>query len=129
MSWFFSKTLQLGFDEAVAAVIEGLKAEGFGVLTDIDIKQTLKEKIGVDFRKYRILGACNPPCAHDALSIEGRIGLMLPCNVIVQELSEGEAEAAAMDPHAAMEFIGNSQLMKVADEVRDKLKRVIDSLQ
>jgi uncharacterized protein (DUF302 family) len=128
MTWFFTKTLHSGFDEAVAAAIDGLKAQGFGVLTDIDVRKTIKEKLGPDFPNYRILGACNPPLAHRALELEGRIGLMLPCNVIVREVPPGDVEIAAIDPVAAMEPVSNPELTPVAEEARDKLKRVIDGL-
>ncbi len=128
MSYYFSKTLSLSFDEAVEKVTGELKKEGFGILTDIDVKATLKKKIDVDFRQYRILGACNPPLAHEALEVEDKIGLMLPCNVIVQELSDTEVEIAAVDPAAAMVGIENLGLKDVAAEVREKLQKVIERL-
>jgi uncharacterized protein (DUF302 family) len=128
MAYYFSKTLQLPFDDAVAHVTEGLKQEGFGVLTDIDVKATLKKKLDVDFRNYRILGACNPPFAYQALQAEDKIGLMLPCNVFVQETAPGEVEVAAIDPVASMQAIDNPALAAIADQVRAKLQEVIDAL-
>jgi uncharacterized protein (DUF302 family) len=128
MSYYFSKTIDGPFEAAVERVKAGLKKEGFGVLTEIDVRKTLKEKMNVDFRSYRILGACNPPSAYKALQAEDKIGLMLPCNVIVQELDGGRVEAAAIDPVASMASVGNPALEPVGMEVRAKLKRVIDSL-
>jgi uncharacterized protein (DUF302 family) len=128
MRYYFTKTISALFEEAVARVIEELKKEGFGILTDIDVKQTLKKKLGVDFKKYRILGACNPPFAYKALQAEDKIGTMLPCNVIVQELEEGKVEVAAIDPIASMQAIGNPDLKEIADQVQVKLKKVIDNL-
>ena len=129
MSYYFGKTLATSFSEAVDRVTEELKNEGFGVLTEIDVKETLKKKLGVDFRPYKILGACNPPFAYQALQAEDKIGLMLPCNVVVQETSEGKIEVSAVDPVASMESIDNPQLQDVALKVQAKLKRVIDNLQ
>jgi uncharacterized protein (DUF302 family) len=128
MGYYFGKTLHLPFDEAITQVTEGLKKEGFGVLTDIDVKATLKKKLDVDFRNYRILGACNPPFAYRALQAEDKIGTMLPCNVIVQETAEGAVEVAAIDPIASMQAIQNPALADVAHEVQSKLRRVINSL-
>jgi uncharacterized protein (DUF302 family) len=128
MSYYFSKTLGISFDEALVRVTEELKKEGFGILTEIDVKETMKKKMNVDFRKYKILGACNPPLAHKAIQTEDKIGTMLPCNVIVQEMSEGQIEVAAIDPVASMQAVENPKLQDVADQVRVKLKRVIDSL-
>jgi uncharacterized protein (DUF302 family) len=128
MSYYFSKTLEIPFDEAVEKVTAELKREGFGVLTDIDVKKTLNEKLGVDFRKYRILGACNPSFAHEALLAEDKIGTMLPCNVIVQELADGRVEVAAIDPAASMQAVQNPELGTVGLEVRNKLKAVVDRL-
>lgn len=128
MSYYFSKILDVSFDEAVAKVAEELKKEGFGILTDIDVRATLKKKLNADFRKYRILGACNPPFAYQALQAEDKIGLMLPCNVIVQELSEGKVEVAAIDPVASMQAINNPLLGGVARQVHAKLKKMIESL-
>lgn len=128
MNYYFSKTLKTSFDEAVKRVTEELKKEGFGVLTEIDVKATLKKKLDVDFRNYRILGACNPPFAYKALQAEDKIGLMLPCNVIVQEMEGGEIEVSTIDPIASMQAIDNPELRSVAEDVREKLKRVIDNL-
>jgi len=128
MSYYFSKTLKISFEEAIARVTEALKKDGFGVLTEIDVKETLKKKLNVDFRKYKILGACNPPFAYRALQAEDKIGLMLPCNLIVQELAGGKVEVAAIDPVASMAAIDNPKLREVGQEVRAKLKAVIDNL-
>jgi len=128
MSYYFNKTIDIPFEEAVEKVTAELKKEGFGVLTDIDVKKTLNEKLGVDFRKYRILGACNAPYAYKALLAEDKIGTMLPCSVIVQELAEGRVEVAAIDPLASMAAVQNPDLGTVGMEVREKLKRVVDGL-
>jgi uncharacterized protein (DUF302 family) len=128
MAYYFSKTLNSSFDEAVARVTEELRKEGFGILTDIDVKTTLKEKLDVDFRKYRILGACRPQFAYQALQAEDKIGTMLPCNVIVQELAEGKVEVAAIDPVASMMAIQNPSLAGIAQQVQAKLKKVIERL-
>ena len=128
MSYHFSKKLDLSFDEAIEKTTAALKEEGFGVLTEIDIKETLKKKLDVDFRKYRILGACNPPNAYKALQAEGHIGLMLPCNVIVQEHENGDVEVSAVDPVASMQAIENADLGDVARDVQNMLKKVIDRL-
>ena len=128
MAYYFSKPLNVPFDEAVTKVTEELKKEGFGILTDIDVQGTLKKKLNVDFKKYRILGACNPPFAYQALQAEDKIGTMLPCNVVVQEHSEGNVEIAVVDPVASMQAIENPKLKDIAEQVRAKLKRVIDSL-
>lgn len=128
MTYYFAKTLPLGFDAAVERTIEALKSEGFGVITEIDVKKTFQAKLGVDFRDYRILGACNPQLAHEALGLEDKVGTMLPCNVVVQEVGGGRSEVAAIDPVASMQAIGNVALLKAAEKVRAKLKRVIDQL-
>jgi len=128
MSYYFSKTLDLPFDDAIVRVTEELKKEGFGVLTDIDVRATMKKKLDVDFRNYRILGACNPAFAHQALLAEDKIGTMLPCNVIVQEHAAGVVEVAAIDPVASMAAVNNPQLGAVGMEVRAKLQRVVESL-
>ena len=128
MAYHFSKALDLPFDQAVARVVETLKREGFGILTDIDVKATMKAKLGKEFRPYRILGACNPQLAHRALQLEDKIGTMLPCNVIVQEHASGGVEVSAVDPVASMQAIHNPDLAEVAKEVRAKLKRTIDEL-
>ena len=127
MSYYFARTLDLPFDEAIARVTAALKEEGFGVLTEIDVKATLNNKLGVDFRNYRILGACNPKMAYQALQNEAHIGTMLPCNVIVQETDQG-VEVAAVDPVASMAAIENSALGGVAQQVRAMLQRVIENL-
>ena len=114
--------------EAITRVTEELKKEGFGVLTEIDVKATLKKKLDVDFRNYRILGACNPPFAHQALLAEDKIGTMLPCNVIVQELAPGTVEVAAIDPIASMSAVENPGLAEIGMQVRAKLQKVVDSL-
>ena len=128
MKYYFSKTVTLSFEDAIEKVLAELKKEGFGVLTDIDVKQTLKKKLDVDFKKYRILGACNPPVAYKALQVEDKIGTMLPCNVIVQEIDEGHVEVAAIDPVASMQAISNPALKDVAETVRGKLKKVIENI-
>lgn len=128
MSYYFSKVLSLGFDAAVAEVTEKLKAEGFGIITEIDVTKTLKSKLGVEFRPYRILGACNPALALEALKLEDKVGTMLPCNVIVQELAPGQVEVAAIDPVASMAAIDNPALLEKAGLVRGRLEKVIRSL-
>lgn len=128
MTYYFNKTIDMNFDEAIQKVTEELKKEGFGVLTEIDVRNTLKEKLDVDFRKYRILGACNPPFAYRALQNEDKVGLMLPCNVVVQEIEEGKTEVSTIDPIASMQAIDNPSLRDVAEEVKHKLKKVIDNL-
>ncbi|MBL8882650.1 MAG: DUF302 domain-containing protein [Hyphomicrobium sp.] len=125
MSYYFSKVLTVSFDEAVDRVTQTLKAQGFGVITEIDVTQTLKAKIGVDFRPYRILGACNPTLAYEALKLEDKVGTMLPCNVIVQELGPGRIEVAAIDPVASMAAIDNPALLEKAAIVRGQLEKVI----
>ena len=128
MTYHFSKTLRMPFDAAVERVTAALQREGFGILTEIDVKATLKKKLDVDFRNYRILGACNPPLAHQALQLEDKIGTMLPCNVVVQETGAGTIEVSAVDPVASMQAIENPRLQGVAETVRAKLKAVVDSL-
>jgi len=128
MRFYMAKTTRGGFDEVVQKVVDALKTEGFGVLTDIDVRETLKKKIGVDFRNYRILGACNPPLAHQALLAEDKIGTLLPCNVIVQDIGDGRIEIAAIDPSTVMTKVGNANLAEVAGLVRRKLELVLDRL-
>ena len=128
MCYYFSTIQEVSFEEAVKRVTEELKKEGFGILTEIDVKEALKKKLNVDFRRYRILGACNPPFAYEALQTEDKIGTMLPCNVIVQEISDRKVEIAAIDPVASMQAIENPGLRDIAEQVRDKMKRVIDNL-
>lgn len=127
MSYTFSKITDKEFDEAVLKTTEELKKEGFGILTEIDIKETLKNKLDVDFRKYKILGACNPPFAHRALLAEPEIGSMLPCNVVVQEIDNG-VMISAVDPVASMMAVKNDDLGELAAEVSNKLKKVIESI-
>ena len=128
MSYYFSKSVTSSFDQTISAVTEALKKEGFGILTEIDIKQTLKKKLDVDFRNYRILGACNPPFAYKALQAEENIGTMLPCNVIVQESADGKTSVAAINPLVSMQAVDNPGLAEVANEVATRLQRVVDSL-
>ncbi len=128
MSYYFSKTLSLGFDEVIEKVTEALKAEGFGILTEIDVQATLKKKLDVDFRPYKILGACNPPFAYQALQAEEKIGTMLPCNVIVQQKGDHEVEVAAIDPIASMQAVNNPRLLAVAEVIQSKLKNIIENL-
>ncbi len=128
MSYYFSKIINEDFDKAIEKVTEKLKEEGFGVLTEIDVKATLKKKLDVDFKKYKILGACNPPFAYKALQAEDKIGIMLPCNVVVEENNDGKVEVSAVDPIASMQAVKNESLGSVAEEVRNKLKKVIDQL-
>ncbi len=126
--YYFSKKMTGPFNEAVARVTEGLKAEGFGIITEIDVKKTLRDKIGVEFRNYQILGACNPKLAHEALELEDKIGTMLPCNVVVQERADGQVEVAAIDPVASMQAIDNPRLKDAAAEVGKRLRRVVATL-
>jgi uncharacterized protein (DUF302 family) len=128
MSYYFSKTIHASFEEAIILATEALKKEGFGVLTEIRIHDKLKEKIGVDFHKYIILGACNPPMAYKALLAENKIGTMLPCNVIVQDLGDGKVEIAAVNPIESMKAIQNPELGSVALQVTEMLKRTIESI-
>jgi uncharacterized protein (DUF302 family) len=128
MSYYFAKRIAMPFDGAIYRATEALKSAGFGVLTDIDVQETLKRKIGVDFRRYRILGACNPTMAHKALQAEDKIGTMLPCNVVVQELEDGAVEVAAIDPVASMQAVENPKLAETARAVREKLKAVVENL-
>ena len=128
MSYYLGKVLPLAFDEAVTRTMEALKKEGFGVLTDIDVRETLKKKIGVDFPSYRILGACNPALAHEALKLESKVGTMLPCNVVVRDAGNGQTEVAAVDPVASMQAIDNPELKRAAEQVRAKLERVVAAL-
>ena len=129
MSYYLNTTISgLSFDEAIDVITDALKTEGFGVLTDIDIKATMKKKLDVDFNNYRILGACNPPYAYKALQAENKIGTMLPCNVIVQENDDKTIEVSAVDPMASMQAVENESLGDLAKEIKDKLQKVIDSL-
>ena len=128
MTYHFSKRLRLPIESAVGRVTEALKQQGFGILTEIDVEQTLKKKLGVDFRPYSILGACNPPLAYQALQVEDKIGTMLPCNVIVQDAGDGMVEISAVDPVASMAAVDNPKLAVIAGTVRAKLRDVIESL-
>lgn len=127
MIYYYSKTIHSGFEEAISRVTQALKEEGFGILTEIDVKGTLKKKLDVDFRNYRILGACNPPFAYKALQAEDKVGTMLPCNVIVQETADGDVEIAAIDPLASMQAIDNPELREIAETIGQKLKMVIQN--
>jgi uncharacterized protein (DUF302 family) len=128
MSYYFAKTLDVPFDTAIARTLAALKERGFGLVSEIDVKETLKQKIGVEFRPYRILGACNPKLAHRALTLEDKVGTMLPCNVIVQELEPGKSEVAAIDPVASMQAIDNPRLKDLAEQVRQELQAVVQAL-
>ena len=128
MSYYFNKVVAITFTEAIDKVTEELKKEGFGILTQIDVKEALKKKINVDFRKYRILGACNPQYAYKALQAEDKIGTMLPCNVIVQEKDDGKVEIAAIDPVASMQSVKNESLSEIATTIQSKLKQVIENV-
>ncbi|GAA5522827.1 DUF302 domain-containing protein [Aliifodinibius salicampi] len=128
MKYFYSATTDKSFDEAIDTVANLLKEEGFGVLTEIDVKETLKKKLDIDFKKYRILGACNPHFAHKALRSEDKIGVMLPCNVIIEEHESGQVEVSAVNPVASMQAVENEELHPIADEVRSRLEKVINQL-
>jgi uncharacterized protein (DUF302 family) len=127
-SFGIQKTLDIGFDDALAKVPEALKAEGFGVLTEIDVQATLKKKLDVDFRRYRILGACNPPFAHKALQHSLDVGMLMPCNVIVYETDDGKTVVSAVDPMQTMAAQGDPEMKPLADAVQQKLKKVVESL-
>lgn len=128
MEYFTSKTVDLSYDQAIEKVTSLLKEEGFGVLTEIDVQDTLKKKLDVDFKKYKILGACNPELAHKALQAEDKIGVMLPCNVVVEENEDGTVEVSAVNPVASMQAVANNEVSPVADQVREKLEKVISNL-
>ena len=128
MQYYIAKTVSGGFPAIVERVIEALKIEGFGVLTEIDVRATMKKKLDIDFRDYRILGACNPPLAHQALTADDKIGTMLPCNVIVQDLGGGQIEVAAINPAISMEHVGNRTLKEIAESVTSKLRRVVAAI-
>lgn len=127
-TYYNTKTSHLSFDEAITKVTDELKKEGFGVLTEIDVKETLKKKLDVDFRRYRILGACNPPFAYQALQAEEKIGVLLPCNVIVQENPDGVTEISTVNPLVSMQAVQNPNLEPVASQVAEKLKRVLEAV-
>ena len=128
MAYYFSKNIDCSFDEAVAKVTDELRKEGFGILTEIDVKETLKKKLDVDFRKYKILGACNPPFAYKALQAEENIGVLLPCNFIVQEKADSKVQVSAVNPIESMQNVGNESLSIIAIEVTNRLKRVMNTL-
>jgi uncharacterized protein (DUF302 family) len=128
MSYYYSKITSLPFDAVVSKLTEELKKEGFGVLTEINVRETLKKKLDVDFRQYKILGACNPPFAYKALQAEDKIGVMLPCNIIVQEKDNKTIEVAAIEPMTSMQAVQNPSLADIASQIQSKLHRVIDSL-
>lgn len=128
MQYYFSKTIKSDFNKAIETITQALKEKGFGIITEIDIRETFRKKLDVDFRPYRILGACNPHFAHQALQVEDKIGAMLPCNVIVQDIGNGQIEIAAVDPIASMSAVDNEQLGQIAEEVRDRLKEIIQQL-
>ncbi len=128
MSYYIAKETPLGFDATVARVTETLKAEGFGVLTDIDVQATLKRKIGAEMPPYRILGACNPKVAYEALQAEDRLGVLLPCNVIVRDAGGGRTEVAAIDPVGSMERTGNAALQGHAADIRARLERAVNAV-
>ena len=128
MSYYFTKTTPLGYEQAIARVQEELKKEGFGVITEIDVRETLKKKLNVDFRRYKILGACNPAFAHQALQVESRIGTMLPCNVIVQEREDGQTEVSAINPLESMKAVANPQLEHIGNQIAAKLKGVVERI-
>ena len=128
MKYYFNKTINGTFEDVIDKVTQGLKDEGFGILTEIDVTETLKKKLDIDLKKYRILGACNPPYAHKALQAEDKIGTMLPCNVIVQEIEAGTIEVAAVNPMASMQAVENEKLNEVANEITAMLENVIEKL-
>ncbi len=128
MSYHISKFVGLGFDQAVEKAVAELKKAGFGVITEIDVKATLKKKLDLDFRRYLILGACNPKFAHRALSLEDKIGVLLPCNVVVQEHADGRVEVSAMDPGLMLQIVQQPELQELAQAVRSSLQQVVDRI-
>jgi uncharacterized protein (DUF302 family) len=128
MTYYFARTLDIPFDDAIALATEQLAAEGFGILADIDVKAKMEEKLGVAFRRYRILGACNPPLAHQILEREDKFGLLMPCNVVVQELPDGKVEVSAIDPLALVTPAGRPDLEPIAQQARERLERVLAAL-
>ncbi|NDP19579.1 MAG: DUF302 domain-containing protein [Paludibacter sp.] len=128
MKYYISKTIKTDFDQAVQRITESLKNEGFGILTEINLHEKLKEKLNVDFRKYKILGACNPSFAYKALQLEDKIGTMLPCSIVVQEFENHEIEIAAVDPLASMMAIGNVDMIEIAIEIKEKLARAVSAI-
>jgi uncharacterized protein (DUF302 family) len=128
MAYYNSKNVNYSFEATIAKVSDELKKEGFGILTEIDVKETLKKKLDVEFRKYKILGACNPPYAYKALQSEENIGVLLPCNVVVQEKEDGSIQVSVVNPMESMQAVGNQNLGNVAEEISDRLKRVLENL-
>lgn len=128
MKYYFEKTLNSDFESTVEKTKEALKSEGFGVLSEIDLHETLKAKLNVDFRRYKILGACNPPFAYQALQEEDNIGTMLPCNVIIQEFEKNKVKVTAVDPVASLSAIDNPKIRDIAEKIQEKLKLVIDKI-
>ena len=128
MAYYNSKVIASSFDDAIVKVTEALKKEGFGVLTEIDVKATFKKKLDVDFRNYKILGACNPPNAYKAISAEENMGVLLPCNVVVQEKEEGKIQISAVNPFESMKVIGNNSIEEIAGDISSKLLRVLENL-
>lgn len=128
MAYYNSKVVNYSFDDAITKVTEELKKEGFGILTEIDVKETLKKKLDVDFRRYKILGACNPPFAYKALQTEENLGVLLPCNIVVQEKEDGAIQVSAINPMESMQAVQNEALGEVAVEVSDRLKKVLENL-
>ena len=128
MSYYFNKTIASDFESVKKNVIAELEKEGFGILTEVDVKATYKKKLDIDFRKYQILGACSPKFAHKAIEAEDKIGTMLPCNVIIQELEDGQIEVAAINATASMQAVENNKVAKVAKQISAKLKKVVDAL-
>ena len=124
MAYYSTKTVTRSFDETLAKLTDELKKEGFGILTEIDVKETLKKKLNVDFRRYSILGTCNPPFAYEALQAEDKVGILLPCNVIIQDKGDDQVEVSAIDPMETMKVVGNPKLAALAEQVQAKLKRV-----
>jgi uncharacterized protein (DUF302 family) len=128
MAYYSTKTVARSFDKTLAKLTDELKKEGFGILTEIDVKETLKKKLNVDFRRYKILGTCNPTFAYQALQAEDKIGILLPCNVIIQEKGDGQVEVSAIDPMETMKVVGNPKLTALAEQVQAKLKRVVANI-
>jgi uncharacterized protein (DUF302 family) len=128
MAYYSTKTVARSFDKTLAKLTDELKKEGFGILTEIDVKETLKKKLNVDFRRYKILGTCNPTFAYQALQAEDKIGILLPCNVIIQEKGDGQVEVSAIDPMETMKVVGNPKLAAIAEQVQAKLKRVVANI-
>lgn len=128
MEYYLTRVIHSTFEEAIARVTEELKHEGFGILTEIDVKETLKKKLGVEFRNYKIFGACNPPFAYQAFQAEDKIGILLPCNVIIQEKGEGLVEVSTINPLETMTHIGNNKIIEIANQIYLKLKKVLETL-